>query len=399
MKIRKIIALLTVFSMMLALASCGSNGDTQKKSDNSAADLSGQKIIIGDITPMTGPSANFGVAVDNAVRLAVEEINAAGGILGAQVEVSTKDDQGTPAETVTAFNSLLSEGVTAIVGGVISSCTSAITGLANDEEIVIISGCSTADSITTKDDYVFRSCFKDSFQGKMIVEYAKSKGLKEAAVLYATGDPYSSGLRDTFKKCAEENGIEIVAEQSTSAMDAVDFSSQLSTIAAVQPDFIFTPYYYSALGPYIIPQARAAGFDGIIMGPDGFDGMESYTTGDLKVYDNIFFTNHYSAEDKSDKVQNFVKAYTEKYGAESLNAFAALSYDAMYMIKQAIEEAGSTDSSAIRDAMSGMHYVGVTGDMTLDETGTPTKPVAILTFETQGDKLVQKYVTTQTTDD
>ncbi len=395
MKMRKIISMATALCMTFALASCGSKGGTEEKAGTAKTDLSDEKIVIGSIAPMTGSAASFGVACDNGVRLAVEEINANGGILGAQVEVITKDDQGTPAEAVSGFNALLGEGVTAIVGAVISSCTSAITELANEEEVVMITASSTADSITTEDDYVFRSCFKDSFQGEMIVEYAKEKGLKKGAILYATGDPYSSGLRDTFVKCAESAGIEIVAEQSTSDMAAVDFSSQLSTIVAANPDFIFTPYYYSALGPYILPQMRAAGYDGIVMGPDGFDGMESYTTGDLKVYDNIFFTSHYSAEDESETVQSFVKSYTDKYGAEALNAFAALSYDAMYMIKQAIEEAGTTDSAAIRDAMSGMNYVGVTGDMTLDESGTPEKPVAILTFEQQGDKVVQKFVTTQ----
>lgn len=260
---------------------------------------------------------------------------------------------------------------------------------------MLVTPSSTADSITTKDDYVFRSCFKDSFQGEMVAAYAKDQGWTKAAVLYATGDTYSSGLHDSFVKAAEKYGIEIVCEQSSSDTGAVDFSSQLATIAASGVDMLFAPYYYDAVGPKIIPQAREAGFKGAIMGCDGFDGTQDYTTGDLSAYENVYFTNHYSPEDSSEIVQNYVKNYTAKYGSESMNALGALAYDAMYMVKQAIEKAGSIDHDAIRDAMSGMHYVGVTGDMTLDETGTPEKSVAILTFTPSDGKLVQKFVKTQ----
>ena len=380
MKLKRLTALLLSVMMVLSLAACGGGGDT--KDDSASGDLSGKTIIIGNITPVTGAQAAYGLAITNSIQLAIAEINAAGGILGATVKLSTKDDQGTPAEAVSGFNSLLSEGASAIIGATLSSCTSAITS-------------STADSITTKDDYVFRSCFKDSFQGEMVAAYAKDQGWTKAAVLYATGDTYSSGLHDSFVKAAEKYGIEIVCEQSSSDTGAVDFSSQLATIAASGADMLFAPYYYDAVGPKIIPQAREAGFKGAIMGCDGFDGTQDYTTGDLSAYENVYFTNHYSPEDSSEIVQNYVKNYTAKYGSESMNALGALAYDAMYMVKQAIEKAGSIDHDAIRDAMSGMHYVGVTGDMTLDETGTPEKSVAILTFTPSDGKLVQKFVKTQ----
>lgn len=207
--------------------------------------------------------------------------------------------------------------------------------------------------------------------------------------------PTPPGLHDSFVKAAEKYGIEIVCEQSSSDTGAVDFSSQLATIAASGADMLFAPYYYDAVGPKIIPQAREAGFKGAIIGCDGFDGTQDYTTGDLSAYENVYFTNHYSPEDSSEIVQSYVKNYTAKYGSESMNALGALAYDAMYMVKQAIEKAGSIDHDAIRDAMSGMHYVGVTGDMTLDETGTPEKSVAILTFTPSDGKLVQKFVKTQ----
>lgn len=260
---------------------------------------------------------------------------------------------------------------------------------------MLITATSTADSITTEDDYVFRACFKDSFQGRMGAAYAAAQGWTKAAILYATGDAYSSGLRDAFVAAAPDYGIEIVAEQSTSDTLAVDFSSQMATIAASGAEVLFAPYYYDSVGPKIIPQAREAGFTGAIIGADGFDGTESYAVGDLSAYENVFFTNHYSAEDPAEVVQNFISAYSEAYDPASLNALAALAYDAMYMVAQAIETAGSTDYDAIRDAMVGMHYVGVTGDMTLDETGTPAKSVAILTFAEEDGALVQKFVTSQ----
>ena len=333
MKLKRLTALLLSVMMVLSLAACGGGGDT--KDDSASGDLSGKEIIIGNITPVTGAQAAYGLAITNSIQLAIDEINAAGGILGATVKLSTKDD------------------------------------------------------------YVFRSCFKDSFQGEMVAAYAKDQGWTKAAVLYATGDTYSSGLHDSFVKAAEKYGIEIVCEQSSSDTGAVDFSSQLATIAASGADMLFAPYYYDAVGPKIIPQAREAGFKGAIIGCDGFDGTQDYTTGDLSAYENVYFTNHYSPEDSSEIVQNYVKNYTAKYGSESMNALGALAYDAMYMVKQAIEKAGSIDHDAIRDAMSGMHYVGVTGDMTLDETGTPEKSVAILTFTPSDGKLVQKFVKTQ----
>jgi len=385
MTIKRFVSIILTVMMLMMGVSMASAEDA----------LAGQTIIIGNIAPMTGALAAYGTAVDNGIRLAASEINAAGGVLGATVEISTKDNQFTPAEAISGFNSLLSEDAVAIIGAVASSVTSAITGPANDEGIVLITATSTADSITTEDDYVFRACFKDSFQGRMGAAYAAAQGWTKAAILYATGDAYSSGLRDAFVAAASDYGIEIIAEQSTSDTLAVDFSSQMATIAASGAEVLFAPYYYDSVGPKIIPQAREAGFTGAIIGADGFDGTESYAVGDLSAYDNVFFTNHYSPEDPSEIVQSFIKAYTETYDPSSLNALAALAYDATFMVAQAIETAGSTDYDAIREAMVGMHYVGVTGDMTLDETGTPAKSVAILTFAEKDGALVQKFVTSQ----
>ncbi|HPJ03067.1 MAG TPA: ABC transporter substrate-binding protein [Candidatus Limiplasma sp.] len=379
MKIKRLVSILLCVMMIAMGASAALAEDTVK---------------IGHIAPMTGGLAAYGTAVNNAIELAISEINANGGLLGKQVELITKDNQADPAETVSAFNALLGEDVAAIIGAIRSACTSAITGLANDEGIVLITATSTADAITEEDNYVFRSCYKDSFQGAMCAAFAAAQGWTKVGILYTVGDAYSSGLRDSFLAAAAELGLTVVEEQSTSDISAVDFSSQLATIASAGVDVLFAPYYYNTIGPNIIPQAREAGYTGPILGADGFDGTESVAVGDLKAYENVYFTNHYSPEDPSPAVQDFIAAYTAVYPPESLNALAALAYDAMKMLAVAIEKAGTTDHDAIREAMVGMHYVGVTGDMTLDETGTPAKSVSIITYVVDGDKLVQKFVTT-----
>jgi branched-chain amino acid transport system substrate-binding protein len=338
MKLKRLTALLLSVMLVLSLAACGGGKDA--KDDSADGDLSDKEIIIGNITPVTGAQAAYGLAITNSIQMAIDEINADGGILGATVKLSTKDDQGTPAEAVSGFNSLLSEGAAAIIGATLSSCTSAITSLADDEGIVLVTPSSTADSITTTDDYVFRSCFKDSFQGEMVAAYAKDQGWTKAAVLYATGDTYSSGLHDSFVKAAEKYGIEIVCEQSSSDTGAVDFSSQLATIAASGADMLFAPYYYDAVGPKIIPQAREAGFKGAIMGCDGFDGTQDYTTGDLSAYENVYFTNHYSPEDSSEIVQSYVKNYTARMARPSFvfctnSCSAAITMAAMMIVTTA----------------------------------------------------------------
>ncbi|MDF2943208.1 MAG: branched-chain amino acid transporter substrate binding component [Herbinix sp.] len=346
-----------------------------------SSDASGT-IKIGTISPNTGSLAAYGEAVVNAMILAVDEINAAGGILGQQVELDSLDDKGDSTEGANAFNKLADDSdICAVIGSVTSGVTTGLAPLADDAKIVLLSPTATADTVTETDDYVFRACYKDSYQGRMAAKFASDKGIKKVAVLYASGDAYSSGLHEAFIAAAEEFGLEIVSEESSSSVDDTEYSAQLTNIANSGAEYLFAPYYYSSVGPYIVPQARAAGFSGIIMGADGFDGTIGTMVDDKSLYNNCFFTNHYSPDDTSEVVQNFVKNYTAKFSAESLNALAALAYDSVYMLKQSIEKAGSVDRTAIRDAMSGMSFSGVTGSFTLDEAGTPEKSVAIIEFK------------------
>ncbi len=369
---KKLTAIILCVLMIASFAACGDKKDDADKT----------QVDLGIIAPTTGSVAQYGIGVVNGATLAVEEINAAGGILGKQIVVQKYDSKGTETEGVNAINALVTNEVDAVVGAVISSVTAAIAPIANDAGMVVVTPTATADTVTEGYDYVFRTCFADSFQGKLAARYAEKLGHKKAAVLYISSDPYSAGLYEAFKAECEVLGIELVSVQSTASKDDTDFTTQLTTIQATGVEFLYAPCYYSAIGSYIIPQARNAGYNGVVMGADGYDGVIPYMADPKSMYENVFFTNHYSKDDTAEVVQNYVKNYTAKYGADTLNSFSALGYDAVYMVKQAMEEANTTtDKEAIKNAMAAINFSGVTGSFTLDETGTPQKTAALLGFK------------------
>ncbi|NCB43026.1 MAG: ABC transporter substrate-binding protein [Clostridia bacterium] len=385
MKTKKI---LTIALAMVMIMSLGLTGCKQ------AAEVS-ETYKVGVIAPITGPVSVYGIAVTNAAQMAADEINAAGGINGTMVELVIMDDKADSTEGVSAFNKLVSDGVTVVLGAVTSGVTGAITSIANSEGIVMLTPTSTADTITTESDYVFRACFKDSYQGLMAAKFLSESGYKKTAVLYSAGDPYSKGLHDAFIAAAPGFGIEVVVDEASSSMDDTDFATQATKIAATGADSLFAAYYYNAAGPYIIPQVRAAGFTGAVIGADGFDGMlPDYVTGNMEDYNGVYFTNHYSTEDEREVVQNFISNYNAGYG-ETPNALAALGYDGMNMLFQAIAAAGSTEPAAVKAELDGMSFEGVTGSFVLDETGTPEKSVAIIELYKDGDSVSQKFNKTQ----
>lgn len=346
------------------------------------AAATGEPIKIGAIAPMTGSLATYGASTTNGVILAIEEINAAGGVLGGRpLELTILDDKADSTEGANAFNKLVSDGAKAIIGSVTSGVTVGLAALADSEGMLLLTATATADAVTDEKTSVFRACYKDSYQGSVCAKLAQDLGIKKVAILYASGSDYSAGLYDSFKKTAEEIGLEIVVTESSSATTDTDFTTQLTNIVASGAEMIFAPYYYDGIGPYIVPQARAAGFTGVLVGADGWDGTQGTMVEDKSLYNKCYFTNHYSPEDQAPAVQNFIKAYTEKFGAESLTALAPLGYDAGKMLAQAIEAAGTDDTAAIVKAMTGMSYTGVTGSFTLDETNSPVKPCAILEYK------------------
>lgn len=392
---KKYLSILLALCMALSLAACGGSSDTQESAAEDGAEESSDPIIIGTISPNTGGLAAYGIGVTTGVELAVEEINAAGGILGREVQIITTDDQGDPTECLNAFNSLVAQGVGLIIGSATSGCTSAITDAANEEEICLLSPTATADSLTTEDDYIFRACYADSFQGAIAAAYAKKSGCEKVGVVYCAADVYSKGLYDSFSAACEKYGVEVAAAESTASMDVQDFTNQFAAMVSAGVDLVYAPFYYDVIGPYVVPQARAAGYEGIIMGADGYDGVPDYVVegADLSAFNDIYWTNHYYPGDTSEKVQSFVTAYEEKFGTTP-SAFGATGYDCVYMYKAAIEAAGSAEPSAVRDALADTSavYDCVTGSFSLDSTGTPIKGAAIISFADGGDKVVTELV-------
>lgn len=395
MKRKSFLSLLLVTCMMLSLAACGSSAGAAKTDAASDGAASDDKIVIGVISPNTGALAAYGNGIVTGVDLAVEQINAAGGILGRQVEVIKTDDQSDPTECLNAFNSLVAQGVGLIIGSATSGCTSAITDAANEEEICLLAPTATADSITTEDDYIFRACYADSFQGAIAAAYAKQAGYDKVGVVYCAADVYSKGLYDSFSSACEKYGIEVVDSQSTASLDVQDYTNQFATMVKAGVDFVYAPFYYDVIGPYVVPQARAAGYTGVIMGADGYDTTPDYVVdgADLTAFNNVLWTNHYDPSDTSEIVSSFVKAYEAKYSSVP-SAFAATGYDCMYMYKAAIEAAGTAESSAVRDALADTSavYECVTGTFSLDESGTPIKGAAIIAFESDGSSVTSKLL-------
>lgn len=385
---KRILALVLALCMVFALAAC-SNGSNN---DNAANDKQGGNVInIGAIGCTTGSASTYGVSVANGVALAVKEINAAGGVDVAgtkyTLNLTQKDDQGDPTECLNAFNELTGNGIELIIGSVISSCTSAITSPANTAGVVMITPTSTADAVTTSSDYVFRSCYADSNQGAIAAAYAAQQGYTKVGVVYCAADTYSKGLYDSFASACAANNVEIVVAESTDTMEANDFSNQFQAVIDSGVEFVFAPYYYGTVGPYLVPSARRAGYTGIIMGADGYDGvLGCISEGTEEYFYDVIFTNHYDSADTSDVVKNFVASYGADNNGEVPTSFAALGYDAAYMLVQAITKAGAYDAASVKAALDDQTvvYNGVTGTFSLDETGTPKKGAAIIEFTNDG---------------
>lgn len=372
----KFVAASAAAVMALSLAGC--SGGSMDDSSSSSAKASGDSITIGTVTTNSGTAAAYGEAEVKGFELAVSEINAKGGINGKKVKLESMDDKGDATEASNAYNKLAGDNnVLAVAGPTISATTAAVAPLADQSKLVTIAPAATSDSIETG-NYLFRTCFKDSYQGEVAARFAaENLKVKKVAVLYGTGDPYSSGVGEAFAKAAEKLGLEVVDKESSSSADDTEYSAQLQKIQASGAELLYAPYYYSVAGPYIIPQARSVGFEGYVMGPDGYDGLK--LTGDKSQYNKTYYTTHYSADDNTNtKVQDFIKSYKSKNNAEP-NTFAALGYDTIYMIKQAIEKAGENATREdVRNAVAGMTFEGVTGKFTMDKSGSPTKSVIVL---------------------
>ena len=373
----KTTAIAAAAAMMMSMAAC--SGGSMDDSSNSAGAASGNTITLGSITTNSGTAAAYGEAELKGFKLAISEINAKGGLNGKKIKLESMDDKGDATEASNAFNKLAGDNsVLAVLGPTISSTTAAVAPLADQSKLPAIAPAATSDSIATG-GYLVRTCFKDSYQGEIAAKFAaETLKVKKVAVLYGTGDPYSSGVGKAFAAAAKKAGLDVVDEENSSSADDTEYSSQLQKIQASGAEFLYAPYYYSVAGPYIIPQARSLGYKGYVMGPDGYDGLK--LTGDKSQYDKVLYTTHYSPDDTSNsKVQDFIKSYKKANNNQEPNTFTALAYDSVYMFKQAYEKAGKNPTrEQIRNAIAGMSFSGVTGKFTLDKKGSPNKSVIVL---------------------
>ena len=399
MKKKNMLSLMLAGCLALSLTACGGQSESGAGDADSSAPSGDGTITLGMIGPLTGSVAVYGTHIENGVKLAIEEINAAGGVTlsdGAhQLAVETKDDQGDATECVNAMNALISDGIQLVVGSATSGCTSAITSIANSEGVVMITPSGTADSLTTAMDYVFRTCFRDSFQGELAAQYALDEGYTKVGVVYCSADTYSAGLRDAFIAACADRGLDVVAEESVATMTEVDYTNQFNKMVAAGAELVFTPFYYDVMGPYLVPQARSAGFTGVLLGGDGVDSTETTIPdgADLSVYNDVYFVNHYSTElATSDVSKNFIESYEAKYG-ETPNNFDALAYDAVYVYKAAMEACGASDAASVQAALADTSaaYDSTCGTFSFDETGTPIKNGVLMGYSyNDGDSAVSK---------
>ena len=363
MKIRHFV--LPALAAVLGLASC-------KKSDDST-------INIGEVASLTGGTATFGQSSHNGTQMAVDEINAAGGLLGKQIKLITEDDQSKQGEAGTVAKKLISRSkVSALLGEVASGRSLEMAPIAQAAGVPMISPASTNPKVTEAGDYVFRICFIDPFQGTVMSKFALSKGWKKVAILTDSKQDYSVGLTEFFKKHFTANGGTITGEQSYGSGDK-DFKAQLTAIKAGAPDAIFASGYYNEVA-LIAVQARELGITVPLLGGDGWDSPSLIEVGG-KAMEGCFFSNHFSNEDTSPAIQSFVKAYEAKHGAKP-DAMAALGYDSAKILFDAIKRAGTVEGKALRDAIAATKdFPGITGSITLDEKRNANKPAVILTIK------------------
>lgn len=356
---------------------------------NKPADQSGGETIkVGEYASLTGSEATFGQSSHKGTQLAVDELNANGGLLGKKIQLLTEDNQSQAGQSATVVRKLISsDGVVAILGEVASSRSLEAAPICQQNKIPMISPASTNPKVTEAGDYIFRVCFIDPFQGTVMANFArKTLKLQNVAVLTDVKSDYSVGLAKFFKEGMVAGGGKIAVEQNYSGGDK-DFNAQLTSIKASNPDGIFVPGYYTEVG-LIALQAKQLGLTVPIFGGDGWESSSLVPIGGAAL-EGDYFSTHFSPEDTSPAVQNFVKQYKQKFN-ETPDAMAALGYDSVMILADAMKKTGSTDGAKVRDALAAeKDFPGVTGNLTMDANRNASKPAVILTIKNGAFKYVE----------
>lgn len=389
-KLKKFGSLLVASSLLAGvLAGCGA-GDSDTSSgggSSSGGSKDGDTIKIGANLELSGNVASYGSSIGLGAELAVKEINDAGGIDGKKIELIKVDNKSENSEaTAAAIKLATQDKVVAMMSPATSGNTIATVQIANDNKIPLVGAAATAPNVTVNDDgsvneYAFRTCFIDPFQGIVAANFATGElKAKNVAIFADNASDYAKGLAKSFKDTIAENGGKVVKEEAYVAKDT-DFRTQLTNIKSSNPDFIFIPGYYEEVG-LIVKQAREMGITVPLMGADGWDSPTLVELAGADALNNTYITNHYSAEDPDQKIQDFVKAFKAANGDKAPDAFNALGYDTVYYIADAIKRAGSTDGEAIKKALAETKDLSfVTGTFSVDENHNPIKTATVLEFK------------------
>ena len=354
-----------------------SGGTVAAPASGGTPGVTGDTILLGEVGSLTGSEATFGISTRNAIELAINQVNADGGVKGKKIEIRVYDNQSKPEEAAQATNRLINQdNVLMILGEVASSNSMAMAEKAQPAKVPMISNASTNPKVTAIGDYIFRVCFIDPFQGYVMAKFAHDNlKFTKVAVLKDLASDYSQGLADVFERKFTEMGGKIVGEE-TYAKGSTDFRSQLTAIKRAQPDGIYVPGYYTDIG-VIARQARELGITAKLMGGDGWDSEKLFELGGAAVEGN-YFSNHYSPDDPNPRIQKFIADYKAAFGSVP-DSLAALGYDAAMVAVDAMRRAQSLDRASVRDAIAQTrNFPGVTGTITLDEKRNATKPAVVL---------------------
>jgi len=367
---------LVIGSGLLGLTGCGGGGG-------------GDTILVGEFASLTGKEATFGTSSHEGTQLAIEELNAAGGVLGKKFELKTEDDQSKAGEPANVVNKLISkDGVIAVLGEVASSRSLEAAPICQQNGIPMISPASTNPKVTETGDYIFRVCFIDPFQGTVMANFAtKTLKAKKVAVFTDVKSDYSKGLAKFFKEGFTKAGGQIVSELDFNGGDK-DFKGQLTAIKTAAPDAVFVPGYYTDVALICI-QAKQLGLNVPLFGGDGWESDTLVKIGGDAV-EGHYFSTHYAADASSPKVTAFVEAYKKRYNGKVPDAMAALGYDSAKFLADAITRAGTTEGVKLRDALAATkEFDAVTGKMAINAQRDAVKSAVILQVKGGAFKFVE----------
>lgn len=373
---KKFLCMMMAVLMVLAMAACG--GEPANNGGNDTPDATTVKI--GGIGPLTGAYANYGLSEKNGAELAVKEINEAGGIAGKQIELSYQDSQGESESAVNAYGKLMDWGMEVSLGCVLSGENASVVAAARDDDVLLITPSGSADKCIDGNDKAFRVCFYDSYQGAAAAQYIKDNNMVDTVgILYQSDNDCSVGLYNAFVAKCGELGINIAETQTFTSSTNTDFSTQVSALVSSGVKLVFIPLYAEEASTFLTQAHGKFADDVYFFGADGLDGILGKVEQDTSLANNVLMLTPFAADNPAENVQSFVKKYQEAYGATP-DQFAADAYDAIYVIKAAVEKAGSTSGAALASALTSLTVEGVTGIMTWTADGNTNKPASAILY-------------------